>query len=275
MTPEEGWAACGAIVRRADADRWASARLAGPEAGRLMALYAFDREVARIPDVVSEPMLGEIRLQWWRDAVDEIFDGRAVRRHEVVAPLAEAVREKALPRVGFEAFLDARSYDLSGPAIGDRALFDAWLEGTGGRVTEWAARVLGADEGEAAAARLWGKGAAAAEVLRALPRLYARGGDPVPTPEALDRNALAEGRTPEALRATLREIAADGLGWLEAGRAGGVRAALAPAWLAGWRAEATLRAALRPGFEVFGGAGEPSEFRRRWGLLRRVWSGRV
>jgi len=122
--------ACAELVRRGDPDRWATARLAGPLADRLMALYAFNLEVARIPSVVSEPMLGEIRLQWWRDAVGEIFEGEAPRRHEVVGPLAETIREAELPRELFEALLDARSYDIYGPAIGDRALFDAWIDGT-------------------------------------------------------------------------------------------------------------------------------------------------
>lgn len=138
--------ACAELVLRGDPDRHATARLAGDRAARLFPLYAFNLEVARIPSVVSEPLLGEIRLQWWRDAVAEIFDGKPPRRHEVVAPLAEAIEAAALPRALFEQLLDARSYDLAGPAFADRPLLDAYLDGTSGALTRLAARALGGGE---------------------------------------------------------------------------------------------------------------------------------
>ena len=69
--------ACAELVRRGDPDRFLSAMTAPPELrGRLMILYAFNLEVARAPWVASEPMLAEMRLQWWADAIAEIFEGR-------------------------------------------------------------------------------------------------------------------------------------------------------------------------------------------------------
>ena len=75
-----------ALVRRGDPERWRTA-MAAPPAARpgLMALYAFNLEIARAPWVASEPLLAEIRLAWWREAVAEIYDGKPPRRHEVVA----------------------------------------------------------------------------------------------------------------------------------------------------------------------------------------------
>ncbi|WP_339950169.1 squalene/phytoene synthase family protein [uncultured Albimonas sp.] len=268
--------ACESLVRDHDRDRWATARLAPPPAtGRLFALYAFNLEVARIPSVVSEPMLGEIRLQWWRDALAEIHAGAAPRRHEVVAPLAEAIAAADLPQDLFEALLDARSYDPQGPAIGDRALFDAYVDGTAGGLMRLAARICaGGDPGAEGdqAARLAGWASGAAALIRALPALYARGGDPIPTQGELDRNTLAEGVTPEPLREALRGIAVDGLEKLAQARRLRPGAEIRPALLAGWRAEETLRPAARPGFEVFAQA-VPSEFVRRGRLLRRVFFG--
>lgn len=263
---------CEALVREHDRDRWTTARLAGPEAGRLFALYAFNLEVARIPSVVSEPMLGEIRLQWWRDAVAEIFDGKPPRRHEVVEPLARTVGEANLPRDLFEALLDARSYDMQGPSIGDRRLFDAYVDGTAAALMRLAARALGADEAEERAARDRGWASGVAVLIRALPALYARGADPIPTSEELDRNALAEGRASDDLIATIREIAGDALARAERARAAKVSPPVRPALLAGWRAEETLRPAARAGFDPFAQA-EPSEFRRRWTLTRKVMLG--
>src|SRR3546814_8066529 len=89
---------CGALVERHDPDRYL-ASLFAPEAQRedLFALYAFNYEVAKTAEVVSEPMIGQIRLQWWRESLAGIYEGRA-RQHEVVQPLAHAVAARALPR---------------------------------------------------------------------------------------------------------------------------------------------------------------------------------
>ncbi|MEM1315763.1 MAG: squalene/phytoene synthase family protein, partial [Pseudomonadota bacterium] len=195
-------------------------------------------------------------------------------RHEVVEPLAETIRAAALPRDHFEALLDARSYDLAGPAFGDGPLLTAYLDGTSGRLMQLAALALEATPDEAAAARRFGRGAGLGALIRALPALYARGADPIPTPEPLDRNALAEGRMPEALRETLRPLAQAALADLAEARAARLRPQVRPAVLAGWRAEEALRAAARPGFDLFRSLPEPSEFRRRGALAMRVLAGR-
>ena len=86
-----------AELRRVDYDRYLCALFAspGPRAG-MIALYAFSHEVAKISEVVSEPMLGEIRLQWWREAIDGIYDGVA-RRHDAVEALAEQQSDEVVP----------------------------------------------------------------------------------------------------------------------------------------------------------------------------------
>ena len=96
-------------VRRGDPDRWRAAMLA-PAAVRpgLFALYAFNLEVARAPWLAAEPALAAIRLAWWREALDEIYDHRAPRRHPVVGELASAVAAGDLPRRLFEGMIDAR-----------------------------------------------------------------------------------------------------------------------------------------------------------------------
>src|SRR5208282_2825234 len=77
------------LVRRHDRDRFVTALFAAP--GRreaLFALYAFNYEVARIREAVSEPLLGSIRLQWWREVIREINEGKPPRQHEVAEALA-------------------------------------------------------------------------------------------------------------------------------------------------------------------------------------------
>ena len=87
----------GALARAADYDRYLSALFA-PVGRReaLFALIAFNHEIARIPEAVSEPMLGRIRLQWWREVVEAVYAGAPARRHEVAVPLADAIRACSL-----------------------------------------------------------------------------------------------------------------------------------------------------------------------------------
>jgi phytoene/squalene synthetase len=85
--------ACAALVERGDPERFRTVLAAPPERGPgLMALYAFNLEVARAPWVSAEPMIVQIRLRWWLEAVEEIVAGAPPRRHEVVGPLAETIR---------------------------------------------------------------------------------------------------------------------------------------------------------------------------------------
>jgi phytoene/squalene synthetase len=68
--------ACADLLRRGDPDRFLAAMAAPPAARRvLLPLYAFNLEVARAPQVTAEPMIAEMRLQWWRDALAEIAAG--------------------------------------------------------------------------------------------------------------------------------------------------------------------------------------------------------
>ena len=95
--PSEHFESCEALVRKVDTDRYLAALFA-PASLRfhLFALYAFNYEVAKTADAVSQPVLGQIRLQWWRDSIEEIYAGK-VREHEVVKALAEAIGAHGLP----------------------------------------------------------------------------------------------------------------------------------------------------------------------------------
>jgi phytoene synthase len=136
-----------ALVRRVDPDRWLSSRfIADPQArADVIAIYAYDHELARAPKVASNPLLGEIRLTWWREALDEIFEGRAVRRHPTAQALADIVRRRDLPRTPLEAMIDARYRELDPQPMDEADALD-WARDTGGIAAELAARILGADD---------------------------------------------------------------------------------------------------------------------------------
>lgn len=93
---KEDWDRLDARVARTDEDRWISSRYAKLDERRsLVALYAFNIELARVRLVVSETTLGAIRFQWWREALDEIRAGGPVRKHDVVQALAAKVAQNA------------------------------------------------------------------------------------------------------------------------------------------------------------------------------------
>src|SRR5215469_14873091 len=109
--------ACARLLRQHDRDRFLTALFAPAERREdLFALYAFNYEVARVREVVTEPLLGRIRLEWWRESLDAIYAGAPVRRHEVVEPLAAAIRRHGLSREHFDRLIDAREEDLADAA---------------------------------------------------------------------------------------------------------------------------------------------------------------
>ena len=102
---------CGKQAYEHDRDRFLTTLFAPADRREaLFALIAFNIEIAKTREVVSEALLGQIRLQWWRDAIGEIYSG-APRRHEVIGPLAEAVDRWHLDRRSFDTLIDARAAD--------------------------------------------------------------------------------------------------------------------------------------------------------------------
>lgn len=106
---------------------------------KALALYALAIELRRIPAAVSEAGLGEIRLQWWRDALDEIISGRAPRKHPVVQTLANAGVITPATRPLIETGIDARARLLYPDPFADVEDLSAFFAGAEG----WLGRVLG------------------------------------------------------------------------------------------------------------------------------------
>src|SRR6516225_10764685 len=96
------------LVRRHDRDRFQTALFA-PAAKReaLFALYAFNYEIARVRESVTEPALGHIRFEWWRETIAAAYDGVPPPRHPVAEALSEVIGTFAPTREHFERLLDA------------------------------------------------------------------------------------------------------------------------------------------------------------------------
>ncbi|WP_193141726.1 squalene/phytoene synthase family protein [Meridianimarinicoccus sp. MJW13] len=252
--------ACADVLERGDPDRF-RAVLAAPVAARpvLLPLYAFNLEVARAPWVSAEVMIGEMRLQWWRDLLDEIVAGGTVRKHEVATPLSgvlDADGAKVLIPL-----VEARRLDLQRDPFEDRAAFDQYLQDTSGALFWTAGRALGAQAAAEPVFRDAGQASGLAAWLLAVPELEARGRVPLP-----------DGRA-----AAVQALARDGLGWLVRARQGfgAVDRLARSALLSGWRASVVLgRAAQVPGRVADGQLAE-SEAARRLALLRASMTRRI
>jgi len=161
VPPSEKPETLDATVRRADPDRWLASRFIADSAARadVMALYAFNDELARIAPAVSNPLLGEIRLAWWREAIDEMTGAGSVRRHPVAEALARAVAARRLDAALLYGMVEARAADLDTAPFADAVELYSYLDATAGALMALAAQALGAADPIAAvqsAGRAWG-----------------------------------------------------------------------------------------------------------------------
>lgn len=267
--------ACADLVRKGDPDRFRCAMVAKPHLrGRLLALYAFNLEVARAPWVTQEPLIAQMRLQFWQDAIVAIYQGETPRKHEIVLPLAQVIGEHNLPRHLFEAMISARNFDIGREPHASREAFDHYIENTSGALYELAARAFSTPETALAPVRNFGYAAGVAKLLLALPRLYAAGRDPIPTGWVPERSLIAQNIAPEPLARAVHGIADDALARLHSARA---KRKLVPkaallALLPGRDAATILGNVLKAPDKVLQLA-PPSEFQQRWSLLWRVSTG--
>ena len=173
MSPDSDLEYCAESVRRHDPDRWLTALFA-PEVRRpgLLALYAFNLELARVAESVSEPLLGGIRLQWWRDALANLAVV-SPRAHPVVQGLRERVLPAGVAPERLAALIEARAADLDPAPPPTLAALRAYADATSGELMRLALRILGVAAD--AAAREAGIAYALVGLLRALPHHHVRG----------------------------------------------------------------------------------------------------
>ncbi|MFC6490872.1 phytoene/squalene synthase family protein, partial [Nitratireductor sp. GCM10026969] len=166
-----------AIVRQADPDRYLAA-LYAPAAKRpaLLALYAFNAEIAAVRDRISQPLPGEVRLQWWRDVLAS-GDPAAAGGHPIAAALLEAIRAYDLPHATFENMLEARIFDLYDDPMPTRTDLEGYCGETASALIQLAGLVLdpGAAVKTAATAGHAGCAQAIVGLLRLLPIHRRRG----------------------------------------------------------------------------------------------------
>ncbi len=260
MTEQAQLSHCAAEARRYDPDRFLAALFAPPpQREALCALYAFNHEIAKIPDLVTEPILGAIRLQWWREALADLYRGDT-RGNVLLVALRRAIETYGLSRVYFERLIEARDHDIEGTPPATMVDLERYAEESAACLAWLALEVLGVGEHEAArtAARHIGVAWALTGLLRATPyHLAGRRRSYIPV-DLLSRYGLSPAdlkrRPPPAeLRAAVREIATRANDHLAAARQlrSAVPTAALPVLLPATLASAYLRRLSRSGHDVF------------------------
>jgi phytoene synthase len=279
----EHYALCGAALRESDRDRWLACLFA-PDAARphLFALYAFNAEISKIRDLVSQPILGEMRLQWWLDALNEPEGGEVrgdLHAHPVADALLATIETCALPRKTFSDLLEARRFDLYDDPAPDLHFLESYCGETCSSLFRLAGLILGAVGGKDSAEAAGPAGCAYAftGLLRAFPWHVANQqcyvpGDVLERHGLEPRNLFAREDSP-ALRAALAEMRALARGCLAGARKA---IALLPeterlAYRVLSLPELYLREMERRDYDPYKTLVEVAQWRRQWAL----WLGKI
>jgi len=166
---------CADLVRSHDFPRYASTLFVAAEERRaLFAIYAFNAEISRIRDQVTQPLPGEVRMQWWTDLLAGAAHG-GVEGNPVAAELLAAIRAYNLPAEPLSRLIDEHQFDLYNDPMPTLAALEGYVNETSSALFALAARVLGPPSAEIDhLARHAGFAYGFAQVIASLPRDAAR-----------------------------------------------------------------------------------------------------
>jgi phytoene synthase len=207
---------CLAMLRDSDRDRYLACLLS-PEDKRsaLAALYALNAELARIRDLVHEPLPGEVRMQYWRDLLEGTAHG-STEANPLAAALLSAIDTHRLPRQTFADMIDARIFDLYDDPMETRVSLEGYAGETASALIQLASLILSPEEAakSAEAAGHAGVAQAIAGLLLLMPLHRHRGQLYIPldilAATGLDRDAFLAGEDKKRISAAIEAFA--GLG---------------------------------------------------------------
>jgi phytoene synthase len=279
----EDYAYCEALLRRDDPDRWLASLFVPAGARRhLHALFAFSLEIARAREIVSEPLLGEMRFQWWRDAIEAFAGGGDVQANPVAAALLDTIGRFDLPKDPFIELIEARLFDLYDDPMEDLATLEAYAEATSANLFRLATLVVDPVHGVEGlgVAHHAGIAYALTGLLRALPWHLAQGQTYIPL-ESLrahggSRADFMTRPASPAFRSTLADLRSQVRGHLETlgARLSSVPNESRSTILGAALCEAYLRQMESPNYDPFTTHIALPQWRRQWILWRaaRRWS---
>jgi 15-cis-phytoene synthase len=282
---EAAFATCTDMLRQQDFDRYCAC-LFSPAAhrGALMALYAFNAEIARIRDVVREPLPGEIRCQWWRDRLMEegAGDSAEAQSHPILHALLHIIRRYRLPKEPFIALIEARGFDLYDDPMPTMMDLEGYCGETSAALIRLACLILaeGEEPGSAALCGHAGLAYAYTGLLRAFPLHASRQQCYIPHEILIACGVSLEdvfsgqgGDNLNAALAVMRGKARDHLAQLRAGIRT-IDPAIAPAFYPVCLVEPYLNQMEQGGYDPFRSRVDLSPLRKFWCIARGAWRAR-
>lgn len=262
---------CLATLRETDRDRYLACLLA-PEQKRsaLAAIYAFNAELARVRDLVHEPLPGEVRLRYWRDLLEGQAHG-ASEANPIAAELLAAVTTHRLPRQTLIDMTEARIFDLYDDPMETRSSLEGYAGETASALIQLASIVLSADDAarSAEAAGHAGVAQAIAGLLMLMPLHRRRGQLYLPaellSATGLDRDTFLAGDDKQRISAAIEAFAGLGREHLAKARAQAatIAPAVFPAFLPVALAEGVLQKAQKAGARLFDEPIQSPQWRRQ------------
>lgn len=166
---------CFKLLRESDRDRYLTVLFAPKKCrGPLASLYAFNVEIARIAETVRKPMIGEIRLRWWRDAIESNKSGEG---NPVLSALLSSIHQYDLPKAAFLRYCDARVFDLYSDKMPNIASLEGYCGETASALLQLSCQILDKDAARQTTEATGHGGVAQAlcGILRTLPAIKAKG----------------------------------------------------------------------------------------------------
>lgn len=273
---DEAYAACLTTLRETDFDRYLACLLMPEDKrGPMAALYAFSAELARIRDLIRDPMPGEVRLQYWRDLVEGRAHGE-IAANPVAAGITRVIEECRLPRAALSAMTEARVFDLYDDPMPDRTTFEGYAGETASTLIQLGALILDPENAPAASEAAGHAGIAqlVAGCLLLMPTHRRRHQVYVPgdvlAAVGLDPASFLEGRERDRVAAAVSAFVGYGRDHLRKARA--LAAPLSPAMRLGFLtvalAEPVFDRAERAGAALLERSVQPSQLWRQWRLWR-------
>lgn len=281
-TKPDNEALCLAALRDFDRDRYLAGLLTpAQQRASVVALYAYNAELARVRDLVRETLPGEVRLQYWRDLLEGSAHGDTAA-NPVAAELLRAVRTHDLPVAALVAMADSRIFDLYDDPMETTQMFEGYAGETSSALIQLAALVLDRKAAEGAFDIVGHAGVALAVAgsLLLLPVHRARGQVYLPltilSAAGLDRDLFLDDGDPARLKAAVEAFAGYGLDHLRQARAAGtIPKSILPAFLPVALAEGVLKRAARNGAAALAGEVRAPQWRRQLAMMRLLATGRL
>ena len=264
-------------IRRSDEERYFAALFAPADRrAHLFTLFALNNELARIAETAREPMMGAIRLQWWRETIESAKEGRP-RDHELARALAQLFAAHDLPLGPFDAMIDAREMDAADIEFPDLKALEDYADATSGNLMRLASRVSGQASDDLA--RDAGIAHALTGILRAVPFHAARRKVYLPADllaaAGTSRDDILATHSGKKLDPVIAALAESARAHLAKARALPKPGVALPAFLPAATTPLYLNRMTAPDFDSFHHAVDVPLFRRQFAMLRATWRGRI